>query len=272
MGIGGLGTHLVQQLALLGVGEMTLIDHEELDETNRNRYIGCRADDPIPGTLKTWTGERLIKSIDPDIHVRPVNEDFVTEKGFSAVIGSDYVFGCLDTEGARMILTELCAAYDKRYSDLPSEILPGEKTRYGGRVCVAYRGRGCLLCLGELDRQEASLDIAGDKVRRQRDAIYGIDRQELGAGGPSVVTINGVVASLAATEFMLDMSAVRPAIQLLKYYGHLGKVTVSVDQAKPDCYICKVQYGRKNDADVQHYIRDGFGKCRKWLGRSHLFR
>ena len=129
-----------------------------------------------------------------------------------------------------------------------------------------------MLCLGELDRQEASLDIAGDKVRRQRDAIYGIDRQELGAGGPSVVTINGVVASLAATEFMLDVSAVRPAIQLLKYYGHLGKVTVSADQAKPDCYICKVQYGRKNDADVQHYIRDGFGKCRKWLGRSHLFR
>ena len=33
VGVGGLGTHVVQQLALLGVGELYLVDHEELDRT-----------------------------------------------------------------------------------------------------------------------------------------------------------------------------------------------------------------------------------------------
>ena len=33
VGIGGLGTHVVQQLALHGVSCITLIDKEEIDET-----------------------------------------------------------------------------------------------------------------------------------------------------------------------------------------------------------------------------------------------
>ena len=49
VGVGGLGTHVVQQLALLGVGELSLVDHEELDRTNLNRYVGARHSDPIPG-------------------------------------------------------------------------------------------------------------------------------------------------------------------------------------------------------------------------------
>ncbi|MGH9428743.1 MAG: HesA/MoeB/ThiF family protein, partial [Terriglobia bacterium] len=78
VGIGGLGTHVVQQLAFLGVGVMTLIDDEELDETNRNRYIGSRADDPMPGTPKTLIGERLIRSIDPSVGVTRLDASFTT--------------------------------------------------------------------------------------------------------------------------------------------------------------------------------------------------
>ena len=43
VGVGGLGTHVVQQLALLGIGQLALIDKGELKENSRNRYIGCPA-------------------------------------------------------------------------------------------------------------------------------------------------------------------------------------------------------------------------------------
>ena len=46
----GLGSQVVQQLALLGVGSLVLVDAEELDETNGNRYVGATHDDPIPGS------------------------------------------------------------------------------------------------------------------------------------------------------------------------------------------------------------------------------
>ena len=61
VGIGGLGSHVVQQLALLGVRHLALIDSQELDETNLNRFIGARFDDPIPGSRKVDIGERMAR-------------------------------------------------------------------------------------------------------------------------------------------------------------------------------------------------------------------
>ena len=70
VGVGGLGTHVVQQLAHLGVGALVLIDSEDLDMTNLNRYVGTRHDDRIPGTPKVDIGERTVAGIDPTIRIR----------------------------------------------------------------------------------------------------------------------------------------------------------------------------------------------------------
>ena len=40
---------VAQHAALLGVKRITSIDPEELDETNRNRFVGARITDPVPG-------------------------------------------------------------------------------------------------------------------------------------------------------------------------------------------------------------------------------
>ena len=150
VGVGGLGTHVVQQLALLGTKTLVLIDDEEIDDTNRNRYVGVRHDDPVPGTLKVVVGERIAGDIDPEIEVVSIPEALASRSAFDGIIDCDYVFGCLDNEGSRLILTELCAAYSKPYFDLASDIIT-EDGRYGGRVCVARDGNGCLICYRELD-------------------------------------------------------------------------------------------------------------------------
>src|SRR2546422_7013576 len=79
VGVGGLGTHVVQQLALLGVGELALIDSEELATTDRNRYVGARHDDPIPGTPKVVIGERTAMGIDPAIKVVKIPASLVSD-------------------------------------------------------------------------------------------------------------------------------------------------------------------------------------------------
>lgn len=260
VGVGGLGTHVVQQLALLGVGALSLIDSEELAITDRNRYVGARHDDPIPGTRKVDLGERTVNAIDPDIKVHKVDDSLVSQEGFQAVIGADYVFGCLDCEGARLILNELCAAYERRYFDLASDIVPGDSPNYGGRVCTAWAGDGCIVCLGVLDVTEAQADLAGSEGQRDREVLYGIDRQALGRSGPSVVSVNGVVASLGVTEFLVAVTGMRPPNRLMTYYGNTGKVTVSTDEPASDCYYCKAVRGRREKADVERYIREGIGR------------
>lgn len=259
VGVGGLGTHVLQQAALLGVGRFGLIDSEELDETNLNRYVGAHHDDPIPGTPKVDIGERMVTSINPEIEVNKVFDSLVSESAFNEIIHADYVFGCLDREGARLVLSELCTAYDRPYFDLASDISSGESLIYGGRVFVSWQGNGCLVCCGVLDVAEAQADLSGPEGKRNRDALYGVKRDLLDQVGPSVVSINGVVASLAVTEFMVAVTGIRAPNRLSTYYGHSGKVTVSSDAPATDCYYCQGMRGRRDAAGLQEYIRKGVG-------------
>ena len=258
VGVGGVGGHLAQQLALLGLESIGLIDAEELDDTNRNRYVTARAADQVPGTPKVDIGERLIKEVDPSINVIKVQDSLISDAGFRAILQSDYVFGCVDSEGARLVLTELCAAYRLPYFDIASDIEVGAVSRYGGRVCAA-RGEGCLVCLRQLDMAEAQRELEGPEARKAREAIYGIDKEHLGRTGPSVVSINGVVASLAVTEFIVGATGIRRSNRLMTYRAEMGKVFVSGDEPEPDCFYCKGVWGQRGRADTERYIRGGVG-------------
>jgi hypothetical protein len=258
VGLGGLGSHVVQQLALLGVPRLSLIDSEELAKTDLNRNVCARADDPIPGSRKTDLCERAALSINPDIQVTKVHDSLVSEDAFASIISSNYVFGCLDSDGARLILNELCSAYARPYVDLASDIPPGERLRYGGRICFAT-GLGCLVCLDQIDLDEARRELGGLEFRKAQEELYGVSRDLLGEVGPAVVSINGTIASIAVTEFALAVSELRSPHRVLKYYGHFGKVCVNNDEPHADCYYCLQLRGRKHEADLERYIREGVG-------------
>jgi molybdopterin/thiamine biosynthesis adenylyltransferase len=256
VGIGGLGMHVVQQLALFGVGQLILIEPEELDRSNFNRYPGVHYDDPVPGTLKTEVATRMVKLIDPRINVIQIAEPLVSQAAFDSIITSGYVFGCLDEDGSRLILNELCSAYSKPYIDLASDILLGSPPTYGGRVCVDWDGHGCVACYGEIDVTEAQTGLMNQKARADRNTIYGVPRDLLGEAGPSVVSINGVIASLAVTEFMLLVTGIREKPKrLMTYYGNLGCVTVRIEEPASDCYYCSYLRGKGDAADVQRYLK-----------------
>ena len=259
VGVGGIGTHVVQQLSFLRVGTHSYIDAEEIKTTSLNRYIGSKYNDPIPGSKKVDIAERLAHSIEPTIKISKIFDSLVSSAAFTAIRNSDYVFGCVDNEGVRLILNELCSAYDKPYIDVSSEITA---SAYGGQIVINESGRGCLLCLGVLDLEEAQRDLSGPDGKRQREALYGQDPHSLDPAGPSVVSLNGVVASLAITEFLVWAAELRAPKKILNYYGHSAKVTVGTDEPFPDCYYCKSLRGKGLAADVERYINQGIGA---WL-------
>jgi molybdopterin/thiamine biosynthesis adenylyltransferase len=251
IGVGGLGSPLVQHLALLGIGGITPVDDEELDETNRNRFVGARYDDPVPGSPKVTIAARLVREIDPQIAVTPVQASLVSEEAFAAVKQADWVFGGFDEDGPRSILNELCAAYAKPYVDLASDV--PEPGVYGGRICVASDGGGCLHCLDALDARDVQNYLSTESEKAGWAAIYGIPHDALREAGPSVSPINGVVAALAATEFMVAVTGMRPPQRLINYYGHVPKLTTA--RPKPDCYYCKGIRGKPDEADAERFLR-----------------
>jgi molybdopterin/thiamine biosynthesis adenylyltransferase len=252
-GNGGLGSAVFQHLALLGVRKITSIDEEELDETNRNRFIGARVTDPVPGTPKVQITHRLIQEIDPEIQSVPLKRSIVSEEAFDAVRNADWVFGCFDDDGPRAVLNELTAAYAKPYIDLASDV--PEPGIYGGRVCVSVNANGCLDCLGLLDPRAVRRYLETPEQRDAENAIYGVTKAALDEKGPSVSPINGVVAALAAIEFMVAVTGLRLPTRRLEYRGQQAKVVVVTDEPRAGCPRCEGVWKQGPRADVERYLR-----------------
>ena len=253
VGGGGLGTHVAQQLALLGIGALTPVDHEEISKSNRNRYIGAWATDPIPGSRKVDLIVRLVGLIDPSITVTPVYTAFPSPEALEAVKNADYVFGCVDGDGPRFVLNEACIAYDRPLFDLASDV--PEPGCYGGRVTVVTTEGGCLHCRRVLDPRDIRRYLSPSEALENEDAEYGIRRAVLGEAGPSVVSINGVVASLAVTEFMVMVTGLREPNGHLEYRGHEGLVRRRIEDRSSDCYYCSAVRGLGDAAHLSRYFR-----------------
>lgn len=253
IGVGGLGTHVVQQLTLLGVGHLDLIDHEELSQSNRNRYVGVWRGDPIPGSNKVDLGRRLANLIDPSVGVSVVRDRFPSAAALDALRNADYVFGCVDSDGVRFVLNEACLAYRKPLFDLASDV--PEPGCYGGRV--AFVGdKDCLVCRKVLDPPEVRRAHSPQSARENEAAVYGIDQRALDEAGPSVVSLNGVVASLGVIEFMAAVTEIREPYPHLDYRGDQGTVRRR-KFAENDCYYCNNVRGKEDAADIGRYFSTG---------------
>jgi molybdopterin-synthase adenylyltransferase len=58
-----------------------------------------------------------------------------------------------------------------------------------------------------------------------------------------VVSVNGVVASLAVTEFIAFVTDLRPPFAQLIYRGESGVVRRVLDEPQPGCYFCSGIWG-----------------------------
>lgn len=251
-GASGLGSPLNQHLALLGVGEIAQLDPGELGERNRNRIVGARYDDIVPGTLKVHIAARLANEIDASIRTDPIPENLLSRRAFEAVRRADWVFGCFDHDGPRAVLNQLCAADRKPYIDLASDV--PEPGIYGGRVCASIGGNGCLNCLRLLSRRDVRRFFESAEGLDRENAIYGVDRALLGEPGPSVSPVNGVVASLAAVEFMVAVTGLRKPERLIEYRGQVSKVMVLTDPPDEDCPVCKGIYGKGWKVGAEQFL------------------
>jgi molybdopterin/thiamine biosynthesis adenylyltransferase len=239
VGMGGLGCHVAQQLAYLGVVDFALADGDVVAESNLNRLIGAVPADV--GALKVDVIGRVIRAIQPGAMVRPVPRHFAAA-GVPRQFGDpDVLFGCVDHDPARLELVRYASAHALPYIDLGSDITSSGE--FGGRVVFAKDGQRCLSCLGELDQHELARAQMTPEQQAADDRIYGIEPATLDDAGPSVVSINGVVASLAVTEFMAWRTGLREPAGYLNYRGDRGTVGTRVDPEREFCGYCMSLWG-----------------------------
>ena len=259
VGLGGLGSHAVQQLAYLGVGRILGIDPDRVDVTNLNRLVGATPEDARAGRTKVEVMRRMVTGIAPGTEFEGHEVSVMSKAALAALADADLVLGCVDLEGVRLVLTEYCAAYEVPYIDAATDVVTDGGLEYGGRVVSCTSDAGCLVCTGELDAAEAGDDLAGPAEREARDRIYGVPAAQLGRSGPSVVTINGVIASVAAMEAMVHLTGLREPILVIRYRGSVANrtpVTIRTERDRDECYICQSLRGLGAGAKVERYFND----------------
>lgn len=260
VGLGGLGSSVAQMLAYLGVKEFILVDDDITELTNLNRLIGATAEDAKNKTPKVDVAQRLINSINPQAKALKILNNLRSNEAIDSLAENpDIIFGCLDNDGARLVLTELASAYNKTLIDSGTEIINNKEFReFGGRVIVARPGDFCLLCAGQID-----LAVAREELESRQENAY---RRQLGYGlgsqvpDPAVISLNCIIAGLAVTEFLMLVTGLREPNRRVTYKGMRGVFRESLDTKKDDCLVCNSLAGKRAEADIKRYIRTGLPK------------
>src|SRR4051812_9951015 len=65
VGLGGLGSHVAQQLAFLGIEDFVLVDHARVSPSSLNRLVGATPEDAAAELAKGAIADRHIRSIRP---------------------------------------------------------------------------------------------------------------------------------------------------------------------------------------------------------------
>jgi hypothetical protein len=241
MGNGGNGIHVLQQLAYAGVADWAFVEFDIVTKSNLNRLVGSTADDI--GNPKTDVAIRILKAIHPlampEIVTGKVGDPAIDDDIRNALTEATIAVGCFDKEIPRQAAIKFCSEAGVAYLDLATEIICDDGDLiYGGRVVFSHDGSGCLFCLGVIDISELAREQMTDEQREQRDRNYGLTPEEAGDSGPSVVTINGVVASLACTEALMFITGLRDPARQLAYLGHASVVRKNNSKGDPQCLYC----------------------------------
>ena len=251
VGVGGIGFCIIQQLSYLGTTQFMLLEDDLVDASNLNRLPGVFSEDI--GKAKVEVARRLIKSISPQASVISLGNLCSQQsiEGLSAF--PDVIFGCVDNDAARFVLTHVAAAYEKTFIDCATEIHTQEQSilEFGGRIVVARPGKFCLLCANQIDIEIARQELESEQEKRFRRAHgYG-----LGVAGkaPSVISFNTVIAGLAVTEFIMLLTGVREPAQMLIYRGMKGIVSKNIDEKKAGCIVCDNIVGKPEDVDWKRF-------------------
>lgn len=106
-GCGGLGGHIIELLARLGVGGIIAADGDVFEESNLNRQL--LSEMPLLGTSKAEAAKARAARVNPDVQLQAVHA-FITEENAAGLIsGCDAVLDALDNIPARKALASACA-------------------------------------------------------------------------------------------------------------------------------------------------------------------
>ena len=142
LGLGGVGSYAAEALARAGVGEMTIVDNDDVAVSNLNRQLPALSS--TVGQSKAEVVAARLRDIAPDLILHEVNAFYLPETPVPVPENCAMVVDAIDTTSAKLHLAEVCMA-----RGIPLVSCMGMGNRLDPTKIVIgdiYETSGCPLC------------------------------------------------------------------------------------------------------------------------------
>jgi len=107
VGCGGLGGYIIELLARVGVGSITVVDADVFDVTNLNRQL--LSDETVIGQSKAETAANRIAKVNSSVRVTFEKQLFTSHNSKTLLSDCDLAIDALDNIPSRKALAHACA-------------------------------------------------------------------------------------------------------------------------------------------------------------------
>ncbi len=136
VGAGALGNEVIKNLALMGIGNLFIVDFDSIEAANLSRSVLFREADNQRS--KAEIAAARAKQLNPQVKVQYLNGDVNSDLGLGIIRRMDVVIGCLDNREARLAVNRYCYWMRKPWVDgaiqellgLMRVFVPGEGACY----------------------------------------------------------------------------------------------------------------------------------------------
>ena len=237
IGLGGVGSLVAEYLARLGVGNLVLIDPDEIESSNLSRVVGATGVDVEAGQLKTQIAVRHAREMAIDAILEPIAGDVARHSVAQVLRDCDFIFLAADSMRARLVVNALAHQYLIPAVQMGAKIRRRDDGKLEDAMCAVRHirpGTGCLWCNGLIDPTQLAIEAKSDSERKEQ--AYGVQEPN-----PSVITLNAVAAAHAVNDFLFDFLGLRTGdVEAAYQHFHFdrGKAQRVVPRRDSECREC----------------------------------
>ena len=206
-GAGGLGSYIAINLAIAGVGEITIVDDDHVDISNLNRQILYSEEDL--GKKKVVVAQKKLHLMNSDTKINPIDEKITGENIHDLAKNSEIIVDALDNFETRYILNS-CSL------DMNIPLVHGAIDGLEGRVTFLMpKKTPCLRC------------IIPHTPKKKTSPVLG--------------AICGIIGSLQSLEVIKHLTGIGENLKnkLLVFDGKKCDFTEVTLKKNPNCPVCK---------------------------------
>ncbi len=222
IGAGALGNEVIKNLALLGVGQLAIVDMDRIEESNLSRSSLFRAEHQ--GEFKAERAAKSAADLYPNISVKAYVGNVLSDIGYGLFRWADIVVGALDNREARLFVNRACAYVGRPWIDGGIDVLNGIVRGFNAPHTACYE---CTMS-----------QVDWDLIHNRQSCSLHARRAMANRGVPTTPTTSSVIGAIQAQEVLKHLHGLESIIGKGFLFEGLAHNSYKIEYAiNPSCEL-----------------------------------